>query len=64
MPIPEEAEWLTRQQVADLFQVSTITVKRWGEEGKLPCYHVGGSVRYRRSEVESLPEPIAGAQTA
>jgi excisionase family DNA binding protein len=64
MSIPQEAEWLTRQQVAKMFQVSSITVKRWGEEGKLPVYHVGGSVRYKRSEVEDLPEPIAGAQPA
>lgn len=54
MSIPDEAEYLTRQQVADLFQVSVLTVKRW--EGRmLTAYQVGRGVRYRRDEVEQLP---------
>ena len=58
MSVPEEAEWLTRQQVAKKFQVSLNTVKRWGEEGKITVYQVGGSVRYKRSEVTDLPKPL------
>lgn len=59
MTIPEDAEWLTRHQVATKFQVSPLTIKRWGDDGVLTAYRVGeGTVRYSREEVEKLAKPI------
>ena len=53
---------LTRKQVAALFQVSTLTVIRLEDAGKLPALRLGaGSVRYKRSDVEKF---ISGAVTA
>jgi len=50
-----EKELLTRKDVAELFQVSTLTVIRLENDGKLPAIRLGaGSVRYRKSDVEAL----------
>jgi len=49
------SEFLTRKQVADLFQVSQLTVIRLERAGKLQAMRLGaGSVRYQRSAVEKL----------
>jgi excisionase family DNA binding protein len=46
-------EFLTRKDVAKLFQVSTLTVIRLEAAGKLPAVRLGaGTVRYRRSDIE------------
>lgn len=59
-------EWMTTKDVADLLQVSDITIKHWrvrrrkGERIGPPFHKMNsagiarrGSVRYRRSEVEA-----------
>jgi excisionase family DNA binding protein len=46
-------EFLTRKDVAKLFQVSTLTVIRLEAAGKLPAVRLGaGTVRYRKSDIE------------
>ena len=46
-------ELLTRKDIAELCQVSPLTVIRWEQCGKLPAIRLGsGSVRYKRSDVE------------
>ena len=47
---------LTRQQVADLLNVSTRTIDRWTEAGKLPAVKMplGHSVRYRPEDVDAI----------
>lgn len=48
-------EYLTRSQVATIFQVSPHTVTRWGKEGRLPSVRtLGGQRRYPRQEVLRL----------
>ena len=48
-------ELLTRRQVAELFQVSPLTVIKWESAGKLPALRLGaGSVRYRREDVQAF----------
>jgi excisionase family DNA binding protein len=48
-------ELLTRKDVAELFQVTTMTVFRLEQDGKLPAIRLGaGTVRYRRSDVEKF----------
>ena len=48
-------ELLTRKQIAALFQISTQTIIRMENDGKLPALRLGaGSVRYRRIDVEKL----------
>jgi excisionase family DNA binding protein len=53
--ITKEKEFLSRFQVAALFQVSPNTVTRWADAGKLPyCRTLGGHRRYERAAVENL----------
>jgi len=52
-----EKELLTRKDVAELFQVTKMTVIRLENDGKLPAIRLGaGSVRYRRSDIEKFIE--------
>lgn len=45
---------LTRKQVAALFQVSTLTIIRLEDAGKLNPVRLGaGSIRHKRSDVEA-----------
>jgi excisionase family DNA binding protein len=46
---------LTTGQVAAIFGVTTTTVKRWAETGKLPSFRtVGGHYRFRPEDVTDL----------
>lgn len=55
-------ELLTRKAVAKLLSVSTQSVIRWEQSGKLPAVRLGAaSVRIRRSDVEKL---VAESMTA
>jgi excisionase family DNA binding protein len=50
----EEDEILTSADVARLFKVDVMTVRRWSLDGRLsPAFRTpGGHRRYRRSQVE------------
>ena len=44
---------LTETQVAELLQIKPATLKRWRWSGIGPTFcKIGGSVRYKRSELE------------
>ena len=52
--------YLTRGEVARLFEVSPATIARWAREGRLP--HVstlGGHRRYRAEEILAIVEKLA-----
>jgi predicted site-specific integrase-resolvase len=44
---------LTTRQVAEIFQVHPITIKRWGNRGRLPYIRINsrGDRRYRKDAV-------------
>ena len=47
-------ELLTVEEAAKLLKVSAKTIRRWYQEGKIPCYRLGyRTVRIFPSEVES-----------
>lgn len=49
--------YLTRSDVARLFEVSPATVARWTREGKLPfVLTLGGQRRYARDQIAALIE--------
>ena len=49
----EPVELMTRQEVADYFQIDISTVYNWTKKGTLISYGIGYRVYYRRSEIES-----------
>lgn len=49
----EPIELMTRQEVADYFQIDISTVYNWTKKGTLISYGIGYRVYYKRSEIES-----------
>ena len=48
-------QYLTRSEVARVFEVSPATVARWTREGKLPFVRtLGGQRRYARDQIIDL----------
>lgn len=62
MSDPTESEFMTRRQVAEKFQVSPMTVRRWGIEGRMTTYKFRTNVRYKRVEVDALFKPVSAAE--
>jgi excisionase family DNA binding protein len=52
-------ELLTIQDTAQLLKVSTITVRRFIADGRLPAVKVGRGVRVHKEAVEQLAAPTA-----
>lgn len=50
----DEMEMMTPEEVADWLRVSTKTIYRWLEDGKLPALRVGRTYRIPRSEVLAM----------
>lgn len=61
MSFAADDELIAISVVAALFQVSTNTIRRWADEGKLPSHRtLGGRRRFLRSEVEAKYREMLG----
>jgi len=49
----QPAEYLTRNEVAKLFQINLSTLYNWTKKGILNSYSIGSRVYYRRDEVNN-----------
>lgn len=54
----QPAEYLTRQQVAKMFDVDLSTVHNWSKSGKLKPLGLGARVYYLRSDIEACLIPL------
>jgi len=54
----EPPEYLTRQDIRDMFKVDMSTVHNWTKAGKIKAYQIGSRVYYRRDEVEQALQPL------
>jgi hypothetical protein len=54
----QPAEYLTRQQVAKMFDVDLSTVHNWCKSGKLKPLGIGSRVYFLRSQVEASLKPL------
>jgi hypothetical protein len=54
----EPPEYLTRQDIRDMFKVNMSTVHNWTKAGKIKAYQIGSRVYYRRDEVEAAVQPL------
>ena len=53
--ISDKNSALSSREVAQILKVNPSSVKRWADEGKLPCFRTpGGHRRFERSHVESF----------
>ncbi|HLH22708.1 MAG TPA: helix-turn-helix domain-containing protein [Chloroflexota bacterium] len=51
-------ELLTVQETADLLRVSTVTVRRFIADGRLPAVKVGRAVRVDKADAEHIAKPV------
>lgn len=51
-------DYLTRQEVAQMFGVDLSTVANWQKNGKLKPYGLGGRVYFLRSDIEASLIPL------
>ena len=56
----EPNDYLTRQDVAKMFDVDISTVANWQKNGKLRPLGISGRVYFLRSEVEASLTPLNG----
>jgi|25_taG_2_1085351.scaffolds.fasta_scaffold02368_4 hypothetical protein len=48
----EHSTYISRQEVADMLQISLVSVHNWTKKDVLQAYQIGGRVYYKRKEVE------------
>lgn len=53
LPLKEQNEWLTRQEVARMLKIDLSTLYHWSKKGKLTPYGISGRVYYKKHEVEA-----------
>jgi len=63
MLVKKIGEYLTVNDVAKLLNVSPKTVYRWCSAGKLPHIKIGGSLRFKQSDLLALLEKRDSATT-
>jgi len=51
-------EYLTRQDVADLFKVDLSTIHNWCKTGKLKPYGIGSRVYFLQSDIDTCLTPL------
>lgn len=53
-------DYLSRQDVAQMFGVDLSTIANWQKNGKLKPYGMGGRVYFLRSDIEASLTPLNG----
>lgn len=51
-------DYLTRQEVAELFKVDLSTVHNWCKSGKLKPYGIGARVYFLRADIDNCLIPL------
>lgn len=49
--------WITAQQVAARVSLTPATIYKWADQGKITAYKIGGSTRFKASDVDKLATP-------
>jgi predicted DNA-binding transcriptional regulator AlpA len=57
-PPPPEIRFLDQKQVAELLQISTVSVWQWEKKGLLQSYRISNLKRFRLNEVLEAPKRI------
>ncbi len=48
--------WLTLEQIAEYLQMSTSSIYKMAQKGKIPAYKVGRQWRFRKEEIDKWIE--------
>lgn len=49
-------KWLTLEQIAEYLQMSTSSIYKMAQTGKIPSYKVGRQWRFKKEEIDSWVE--------
>jgi excisionase family DNA binding protein len=49
-------KWLTLEQIAEYLQMSTSSIYKMAQAGKIPAYKVGRQWRFKREEIDKWVE--------
>jgi len=49
-------KWLTLEQIAEYLQMSTSSIYKMAQAGKIPAYKVGRQWRFRKEEIDKWVE--------
>jgi len=49
-------KWLTLEQIAEYLQMSTSSIYKMAQVGKIPAYKIGRQWRFRREEIDKWVE--------
>jgi predicted DNA-binding transcriptional regulator AlpA len=58
LPTPPEEKFLDQKQVAELLQISGVSVWQWEKKGLLQSYRIGNLKRFKLSEILEAPKRI------
>jgi len=47
-----QEKWVTAKQLAEILQVSEITIRRWVKDNKIKFHKIGRTVRFKLSELD------------
>ena len=62
-PQPSPDDFITRQDVADMFKITLVTVHAWINAGILTPYKIGNKTRFKRGEVLAAAKNIPNHKT-
>lgn len=57
-------KYLTRDEVADILQISISTISYWNRKGILNPYRLGNKIRYKSNEIDEALIQINSKKTA
>lgn len=49
-------KWLTLEQIAEYLQMSTSSIYKMAQKGKIPAYKVGRQWRFKKEEIDRWVE--------
>ena len=55
----DDLRLMTMQEVADLLQLSPMTIRRRVDDGDLRCVKIGNRRRFRRSDIHAFTQRLA-----
>lgn len=56
--------WMTVKDACEYLQVSQMTIFRWMKSGKLSYFKMGGSVRFKRENLDMAAEKVTSTKEA
>ena len=50
----EPTKFLTTDELSSRWKVTTVTIRRWRQAGKLSAHHLGRGIRFALADIEKI----------